>query len=77
MTAEDRMEEFMFLGLRLTDGVSETEFLRRFGKPMEEVFGDVAERQLQQGVIRRKDRRIALTAYGLDVANYVMAEYLL
>ena len=77
MTPEDRMEEFMFLGLRLTDGVSETEFLRRFGKPMEEVFGDVAERQLQQGVIRRKDHRIALTAYGLDVANYVMAEYLL
>ena len=86
MTPEDRMEEFMFLGLRMTDGVSEKEFERRFGKSMEEVFGDVIKRHLQQGVIRRfavetdnpaGDYRIALTEYGLDVANHVMAEYLL
>lgn len=81
MTAEDRMEEFMFLGLRMTDGVSECGFTRRFGKTMEEVYGGVIRRQLRQGVIRRyrvdEDHRIALTGYGLDVANHVMAEYLL
>lgn len=81
MTPDDRMEEFMFLGLRMTGGVSESEFTRRFGRTLEEVFGEVIRRQLQQGVIRRccvdEDHRIALTEYGLDVANHVMAEYLL
>ena len=89
LTAEDRMEEFMFLGLRMTEGVSENEFRRRFGLSLEEKFGDVLQRHLDQGVIRRipekagpesgsvTDTRIALTEYGLDVANYVMADYLL
>ena len=96
MTPKDRMEEFMFLGLRMTCGVSEREFERRFGTPLEEVFGEVIGNQLQQGVIRRyafpvngaaaggadseqyyeEDHRVALTEYGLDVANHVMAEYL-
>lgn len=32
LSVEDRMEEFMFLGLRLTRGVSEEEFVKCFGK---------------------------------------------
>jgi oxygen-independent coproporphyrinogen-3 oxidase len=104
LTSKDRMEEFMFLGLRMTDGVSEKEFERRFGVPLQEVFADVLKRHLDQNVICRipvsrqgdaagtgdmagsraaagigeaSDLRIALTEYGMDVANYVMADYLL
>ncbi|MFQ8841476.1 MAG: hypothetical protein ACLR8P_11700 [Clostridium fessum] len=41
----ERMEEFMFLGLRLTGGVGRTaEFERRFGVAMEAVYGEVIER---------------------------------
>ncbi len=81
MTREDRMEEFMFLGLRMTEGVSERAFQERFGCALEDVFGDVIRRHISQGVISKmgcgEDIRIALTQYGLDVANHVMAEYLL
>ena len=78
LTQRDRMEEFMFLGLRMTDGVSEKEFERRFGVNPEDIFGSVLHRHLQQNVIcRTSDHRISLTEYGLDVANYVMADYLL
>lgn len=78
LTREDRMEEFMFLGLRMTEGVSEKEFEKRFGVKMEDIYGGVLHRHLEQNVIRRTpDRRIALTEYGLDVASYVMADYLL
>ena len=81
MTREDRMEEFMFLGLRMTGGVSERAFKERFGCTLHEVFGDVIRRHISQGVLLRtecgEDHRIALTEYGLDVANHVMAEYLL
>ena len=77
MTREDRMEEFMFLGLRMADGVSEDEFEARFGEKPEDRYGPVLEKHLAQGVIRRANRRIALTEFGMDVANYVMADYLL
>ena len=78
LTQKDCMEEFMFLGLRMTDGVSEREFERRFGVNPEDIFGSVLHRHLEQNVIcRTPDHRISLTEYGLDVANYVMADYLL
>ena len=77
MTREDRMEEFMFLGLRMADGVSEDEFEARFGEKPEDRYGPVLEKHLAQGVIRHANRRIALTEFGMDVANYVMADYLL
>lgn len=89
LTGKDKMEEFMFLGLRMADGVSEEEFLRRFGVRPQDVFADVLQRHLDQKVICRipdqqrqntgadSDFRIALTEYGMDVANYVMADYLL
>ena len=88
LTADDKMEEFMFLGLRMAEGISEREFERRFGIRLEDKFGDVLRRHLAQKVIRRisstgdstdgrNDIRIALTEYGMDVANYVMADYIL
>jgi oxygen-independent coproporphyrinogen-3 oxidase len=78
LSQEEKMEEFMFLGLRMTDGVSEPEFERRFGVKLEDAFGSVLHRHLEQNVVcRTSDHRISLTEYGLDVANYVMADYLL
>lgn len=85
LSLQDRMEEFMFLGLRMTAGVSEEEFRRRFGEPVEARFGDVIRGHLKQGVLQRTaaecggrtGHRLALTEYGLDVANYVMSDYIL
>ena len=78
LTQKDCMEEFMYLGLRMTDGVLEKEFEKRFGVKVEDIFGSVLKRHLEQKVIcRTPGHRISLTEYGLDVANYVMADYLL
>lgn len=59
LTEKARMEEFMFLGLRLMKGVPEAEFFRRFGAPMESVYGDVLRRQREIGLLeayRRQER---------------------
>lgn len=77
LTLQDRMEEFMFLGLRMTAGVSDVEFEARFGATIREIYGEVLRRHMAQGVIEWHDGRIMLTKYGLDVANYVMADYIL
>ena len=41
LTEADEMAEFMFLGLRMTEGVSMEAFAEYFGKNMENVYGEV------------------------------------
>ncbi len=77
LTEAEQMEEYMFLGLRYIDGVSEAAFETRFQRQMQEVYGDVIRRHVGEGLLARKDGRIALTDCGLDVANRVMADFLL
>ncbi len=72
----EQMEEFMFLGLRLTEGVGRREFWQTFGVDVEEVYGAVLGKMRAQGLLET-DERIRLTNYGRDVSNYVMAEFLL
>lgn len=77
----EQMEEFMFLGLRMTDGVSEEEFAACFGRKMDCVYGEVIRKNRADGLLEwrenRSGRRLALTERGLDLANYVMAQFLL
>ncbi len=51
LSRQEQMEEFMFLGLRLTGGVRMAEFDRRFGVSMEEVYGEVIERLSKEGLL--------------------------
>jgi oxygen-independent coproporphyrinogen-3 oxidase len=76
-TLRSRMEEFMFLGLRLTKGVSEDDFYTRFGYRMEDIYGDVLFRYAGQGLLKREQSRVALTDAGIDVSNYILADFLL
>ena len=76
LTRQAETEEFMFLGLRETRGVSFSEFEQYFGTSMEAVFGEVLERHLKDGLLAREGDRIFLTERGLDLANVVMADFI-
>lgn len=73
----EQMEEFMFLGLRMTEGISCGRFADCFGLTLDEVYGPVVEKMIRDGLLNRRDGRLALTDWGLDVSNYVMSEFLL
>lgn len=77
LTLEDRMEEFMFLGLRLMEGVSGTEFFSRFGQNMWNVYGKQIEKLESQGLLEVHKPEIRLTELGVDVSNMVLYEFLL
>lgn len=77
LTQGEEMEEFMFLGLRLTEGVSASQFERRFGTSVDAVYGKVLKRQQELGLLKKCGERIFLTPRGMDVSNMVMAEFLL
>lgn len=77
LTQKECMEEFMFLGLRLTEGVSKEKFYECFRVSMEEVYREVLEAMEKKGLLVNESKRVYLTKKGLDVSNYVMAEFLI
>ena len=66
----------MFLGLRLTEGVSEKRFFKTFGQELTDVYPGIAEKLIREGLLVQEGDRLKLTEFGLDVSNRVMAEFL-
>lgn len=77
MYIDSRMEEFMFLGLRMMCGVSREEFFERFNKDIYEVYGPVLNKYIDQGFMASVGDRIILTDRGIDVSNVILADFLL
>lgn len=76
LTQKEQMEEFMFLGLRMMCGVGRQEFAEQFGQEIEEAYGEALRKMYRQELLVREEDRIRLTARGVDVSNYVMAQFL-
>ncbi len=71
-----QMEEFMFLGLRKTEGINRMDFERLFGVPIEAIYKDQLDELKSELLLEAKAGQIYLTDRGLDVANYCMAKFL-
>lgn len=76
LTVQEQMEETMFLGLRMNRGVSKTEFKKLYGIGIKEVYGTWLCRMAVEGLLIDGDR-VCLSERGRDLANYVMAGFLL
>lgn len=76
LTIKQKMEEFMFLGLRLTKGICRDEFYQIFQTDIEDVYGDVIKQSMKEGLLLGKDNRIYLTTKGMDLSNIVMVRFL-
>lgn len=71
-----QMEEFMFLGLRMKEGVTREKFQNCFGIPVEGVYKDVLEHLKSEGLLEIHAGRIFLTEKGMDLSNYALAQFL-
>ena len=77
LSREEQMEEFMFLGLRLTEGVEEADFVKAFGVSVDAVYGETIERLVGQKLLVWDGGRLFLTPRGIDVSNVVFTAFLL
>ena len=77
ISRREQMEEFMFLGLRMTAGVTRAEFRKCFGVEIEAVYGELLPRLAGEGLIACEAGEIRLTDRGRDISNYVLAKFLL
>lgn len=75
LTERDKIGEFMIMGLRMNEGISEAEFLRRFGTTVDGMYADELEKFVNGGFLVRKNGKIALTDMGRDVSNSVLCEF--
>ena len=69
-----QMEEYIMLGLRLAEGISEEEFRARFGVDFWATRAAVGESLLRSGFAVRRGGRFALTESGWLVSNAILAE---
>lgn len=74
---EDNIEEFMFMGLRKIKGISISEFKRRFGKSIEDVYGPLLDKYENAKLIIRDGDNLYLSSQGIEWSNQIMAEFLL
>ena len=77
LSKEEQMEEMMFLGLRMMVGVKKNDFYKRFGVRMEDVYQSVIDKFQKEGLLQVSEETVALTEEGINLSNYVMAEFLL
>lgn len=75
LSENDRMEEFMFLGLRCIEGVSKDEFFKTFKKDLEDQYKEELEKLENEGLLVNSSR-VFLTDRGLDLANYCMSQFI-
>jgi putative oxygen-independent coproporphyrinogen III oxidase len=67
--------EFMFLGLRMTEGVSIQKFCARFGRPPVDFYSRIRD-WIDGDLIEEKQSYLKLTPKGLWVANSIFVEFM-
>ncbi|MGF2096269.1 radical SAM family heme chaperone HemW [Mammaliicoccus lentus] len=77
VTLKEQMEEQMFLGLRMTEGVSKSRFYKKFDQTIEEVFGQKVNNLLENGLLNENEDYLYLSERGQIIGNEVFEQFLL
>jgi len=76
LSRADAMAEHMFLGLRMSDGVSFGSFRKRFGIGLKDVFGQELGTLQTRGLLTENSAGIRLTRRGMLLSNQVFMQFL-
>ena len=77
LSKRDAISEYMYLGLRMNEGIHRQTFYELFGNTVEGLYDKVIKKNEKLGLLKVAEGRIFLTEKGMDVANQVMADFLL
>jgi coproporphyrinogen III oxidase-like Fe-S oxidoreductase len=72
LTADERLEEALFMGLRLSGGVDIETVGERYGVDVWSHFRDGLQPFVDDGLLLRDGQRLRLTRQGMLVANEIM-----
>ena len=77
LSKEEKMEEFMFMGLRMTNGISISEFEKRFKIDVKDIYKDSIQYLIEQKLLYINNDILALTDKGIDVSNFVFEKFII
>ena len=72
LTPAERVEEALFTGLRLTEGIDTDVFASRYGVDVWARYGSALSPYLVEGLLVRNGPRLALTRRGMLLANEIL-----
>lgn len=73
---QENVEEFMYTGLRLVEGVSRSYFRELFGFELDERFGEEIRELAERGFMESFGDTVRFTPYGMDLANISLMEFI-
>lgn len=78
LSDKDVMSEYMFLGLRLTSGISLRDFKNRFKIEFDDIneYKLHTEKMISEGLLIKEGDRLRLSSNGMNLANTVMCGYI-
>ena len=77
LSRNEQIEEFMFLGLRMTEGISEKKFEENFNVRLMDIYGDILQKYEAIGFMEHIETKWCLTRKGIHVSNHILADFLL
>ena len=77
LSRNEQIEEFVFLGLRMTEGISEKKFEENFDVRLMDVYGDILQKYEETGFMEHIETKWRLTRKGIHVSNHILADFLL
>ncbi|MCR5687840.1 MAG: radical SAM family heme chaperone HemW [Lachnospiraceae bacterium] len=76
LTRDEMIEETVYLGLRMMDGVDTDDFQKKFGVTLRSLYGDTIDDLSAQGLVYEGSSSLSLTDMGIDYGNHVFAQFL-
>jgi len=73
----DKISEFMMMGLRMDRGINCSEFKKRFGVRIEEIFSKQIEKFISLGLMKQCGDNYSLTDMGIDISNSILCEFMI
>lgn len=75
LSRDDKMSEFVYLGLRMDRGINISEFKKRFSTDIYDVFGDELEKNIKRGTIIRAGDVLKIAPEFVYVSNSILADF--
>ncbi len=76
LTEEDAKFESIMLGLRLTQGISDSDFKQRHGVSLIRAYGEIIESLVKRNLLEWNDGHLRCTKFGMDIQNEVLTEFM-
>ena len=70
------MEEYIFLGLRMLEGIDKRDFKDKFNLDIEEVYENEIISNIKKGLMIQTNEKLKLTKQGIEVSNYVLSDFI-